>query len=153
MIKEKNMVEKSIQRLQYLCDTIPTILANISEEDFINKPNPNKWSKKEVLGHLIDSATNNHQRFIRTQFEIVPTIFYDQNSWNRYSNYNEMDTKHLISFWTSYNKHLIEIIKGINEENYKKECIIGKEKNVDLKWLIEDYVRHLEHHLKQITEY
>ena len=145
--------ERFVQRLEYLCDTIPTILENIPETGFAIKPALNKWSKKEILGHLIDSATNNHQRFIKTQFEIEPLIFYDQNNWNRCSNYNEIDSKHLISFWTIYNRHLIEIIKRIAKENYKKECNIGKEKKVSLEWLIEDYVRHLEHHLKQIVEY
>ncbi len=42
---------------------------------------PNKWSKKEIIGHLINSATNNHQRFVRCQFETIPKIVYDQNKW------------------------------------------------------------------------
>ncbi len=107
------MIEKSIQRLQYLCTTLPALLSKIEENDFSHKPSSNKWSKKEILGHLIDSATNNHQRFIRVQFEYVPTISYDQNNWNSHTHYNQIDSKQLISFWTAYNRQLIEIIKLI----------------------------------------
>lgn len=93
------MTKESIQRLQYLCDTIPPLLLKIPEGDFTNKPQAGKWSKKEILGHLIDSATNNHQRFIRAQFENVPVISYDQNNWNACSRYNQVDSKQLVSFW------------------------------------------------------
>ena len=68
------MITESIKRLQYLCEEIPVLLSIIPEQDFTHKSAPEKWSKKEILGHLIDSATNNHQRFIRAQFENVPSI-------------------------------------------------------------------------------
>lgn len=73
------MIETSIARLQILCDTIPDLLLNIDEIIFSEKPSNNKWSKKEIIGHLIDSAANNHQRFVRAQFEDLPSIAYDQN--------------------------------------------------------------------------
>ena len=147
------MIEISIQRLQYLCATIPPLLSKIKEDDFSSKPSSDKWSKKEILGHLIDSAANNHQRFIRVQFEQVPTISYDQNNWNSCTRYNHMDSKHLISFWVAYNRHLVELIRLIPKDNLKRECNIGRETPVTLQWLIDDYVRHVEHHLKQIVEY
>ena len=146
------MIESSIQRLQFLCDIIPPLLAQITETDFSYKPLPDKWSKKEILGHLIDSATNNHQRFVRAQFENVPSIMYDQDSWNKYSYYNQMNSTHLISFWAVYNKHLLELIKRIPKDNYQKECKTGGS-NTTIQDLAEDYVKHLEHHLKQITVY
>lgn len=59
------MIEKSIARLQFLCDTIPDLLTEIDELTFNEKILPEKWSKKEIIGHLIDSATNNHHRFVR----------------------------------------------------------------------------------------
>jgi hypothetical protein len=147
------MIEKTVQRLQYLCEIIPPLLMNIKEDKFSYKPMSDKWSKKEILGHLIDSATNNHQRFIRVQIENVPTIIYDQNKWNSYSNYNQINSTQLISFWTIYNQQLIELIKNIPKEKLNRECNIGKENNETLHWIINDYVRHLDHHLKQITEY
>lgn len=72
------MMSISVQRLQYLIDIIPEKLAGINEREFGLKPAVTKWSKKEMLGHLIDSATNNHQRFIRVQYENAPVIVYDQ---------------------------------------------------------------------------
>ena len=63
-----------------------------------------------------------------------------------------MESKQLINFWTAYNKHLLEVIKNIPKENLAKLCNSGGEKNVTLGWLIEDYVEHLEHHLRQIID-
>lgn len=64
-----NEVENTIERLSCLCVTIPKMLIEIKEEDFIFSASPEKWSKKQILGHLIDSAANNHQRFVRIQYE------------------------------------------------------------------------------------
>ncbi len=147
------MIKETIERLEYLCDTIPALLKAIPEKDFANKPAPGKWSKKETLGHLIDSATNNHQRFIRSQFEIEPVIFYDQNNWNLYSHYNKLDSAHLIAFWTIYNRHLLEIIKRVPEHNLSMTSISHDNERVTLGFLIEDYLKHMEHHLHQIVNY
>lgn len=147
------MPQQAVDRLQFLCDTIPDLFIKISEVEFSFKPSETKWSKKEILGHLIDSAVNNHQRFVRIQFENVPTITYNQDNWTKHSYHNQMNTKHLINFWEMYNRHLIYLIKLIPKENLLRKGKIGKEKNVSLQWLIEDYVHHLEHHLKQIVSY
>lgn len=147
------MIETASKRLDVLIDTIPGLLGDVDEAAFALKPSPDIWSKKEILGHLIDSATNNHQRFIRGQFENVPTISYDQDQWNKLSHYNEMDSKHLIAFWTLYNKHLLEIIKRIPDESLNKECRSASGSTHTIRFLIEDYVVHLEHHLRQIVAY
>jgi coenzyme F420-reducing hydrogenase alpha subunit len=145
------MIHNSFDRLQYLCNTIPTLLRKVSEEEFAIKPGLEKWSKKEILGHLLDSATNNHQRFVRGQFEDVPAISYAQNEWVKHSYYNDMSSTHLISFWEIYNKHLLELIKRIPEVNLSREVNAGGNKT--LAWLIQDYVIHMEHHLKQLVSY
>jgi hypothetical protein len=147
------MVTETLKRIQYLCDTIPGKLRKISEQEFSLKPSAAVWSKKEILGHLIDSASNNHQRFVRVQFEDLPTIFYDQNKWNRSSRYNAMTAQHLISFWEIFNRHLCEIAKRIPETDLQRKCRTDNEKTVTLQWLIDDYVVHLEHHLHQLLEY
>jgi hypothetical protein len=147
------MIEFAIKRLEYLCDLIPQLLTEIEEQTFSVKPQPNKWSKKEIIGHLIDSATNNHQRFVRGQFEDVPKIVYDQNKWNEFNFYQKMDIQQLIFFWTIYNRQLAELIKNIPEENLSKECKSGDDKNLTLDFLINDYVEHLEHHLRQVVTY
>nr|WP_314839455.1 DinB family protein [uncultured Flavobacterium sp.] len=146
------MVEQSIKRLEYLTDIIPSLITEIGEESFSLKISKDKWSKKEIIGHLIDSATNNHQRFVRGQFEMTPEISYNQNKWNEFSYYQQINSEQIISFWTIYNKQLLEIIKRIPIENLKREIKIG-ENIFTLKFLILDYVEHLEHHLKQIVEY
>lgn len=146
------MVEEAINRLNYIINTIPKLLTEIGEENMSAKPLPNKWSKKEILGHLVDSATNNHQRFVRGQFEANPEIRYNQNKWNEFSYYQDIDSKQIISFWTIYNKQLIEIIKRIPTENLTKQIRIG-ETLLTLEFLIIDYVEHLEHHLRQLIDY
>lgn len=146
------MIDKAISRLTYIIEKVPSILAEIGEEKMSLKPLPNKWSKKEIIGHLIDSATNNHQRFVRGQFETLPEIRYEQDKWNEYGFYQQIDSKQIISFWTIYNKQLIEIIKRIPTENLKRQIKVG-ENLLTLDFLIADYVEHLEHHLKQVTEY
>ena len=151
--KEKIMIEKTIQSLKFLCDRIPALLEAIPEEEFSKKPAPDKWSKKEILGHLIDSATNNHHRFIRVQFEDKPHIAYDQNEWNRASRYNEMDKSHLIAFWALYNRHLVEIISRIPEKDLERQLVIHELRPVTLGFIINDYIVHLEHHLHQLVEY
>jgi transcriptional regulator len=146
------MIEKALNRLEYIINLTPKMLTEISEESMSTKPSPTKWSKKEIIGHLIDSATNNHQRFVRGQFENIPEISYDQNNWNEFSFYNQIESKQIISFWTIYNKQIIEIVKRIPKENLEKQIKIGNN-ILTLEFLIIDYVEHLEHHLKQIIEY
>lgn len=146
------MIEKAISRLCYIIDKVPSILREIGEEKMSLKPSPNKWSKKEVIGHLIDSATNNHQRFVRGQFETIPEIRYDQNKWNEYNFHQQIDSEQIILFWTIYNKQIIEIVKRIPAENLKRQIKVG-ENLLSIEFLIADYVEHLEHHLKQVIDY
>lgn len=134
---------------QYI-DTIPEKLKQIPESDFSAIPAPDKWSKKQILGHLIDSATNNHHRFIRAQFEDQPLILYPQNEWNRSGYYQDMDPSLLISLWETYNRFLLELIKRMPEEMLSRTCMMKDGSQRDLSWMFEDYVRHLEHHLRQI---
>ncbi len=147
------MITHSIQRLKHLCEIIPPLLNDISPADFATKPSPEKWSKQQILGHLLDSATNNHQRFVRVQFEEVPYIRYDQDQWNNFSYYNALEKDDLVEFWRRYNLHLVHIIKQIDEDKLSRFCNTGGENPVTLEFLVNDYVVHLEHHLRQITRY
>lgn len=143
-------VEQATHRLTYLCDIIPAKLQDLPREEISAKPGAGKWSKLEILGHLIDSAANNHQRFIRTQFEDLPTIFYDQDNWVAYNHYNELDIKNLAELWSLYNKHLAEVIKRVPQSKLSRQCRMRDGRLVSLEWLISDYVQHMEHHLRQI---
>jgi len=146
------MITTSLNRLEYLCNTIPSILNEIGEESFSSISAPGKWSKKQILGHLIDSATNNHHKWIRGQFEDKPFIIYDQNKWNEAGHYNEIPAVQLISFWTAYNLQMVSLIKLISEDTLQKLCFNGSQ-DVTLEWLFNDYVSHLEHHMKHIVAY
>ncbi|MBE8714976.1 DinB family protein [Sphingobacterium hungaricum] len=147
------MIENTINRLKFLLATIPTKLQEIDENIFSERSMPNKWSKKEILGHLIDSATNNHQRFIRCQFEENPLISYDQEKWVQTSNYQAADKRQLIDFWTAYNSHLVHIMTAIPQEKLTNSCKMIDGSTHTLAFLINDYVDHLEHHLKQLVNY
>jgi len=146
------MITNAVERLTFLCHHIPSLLNAIDEVTFNEKASPNKWSKKEIIGHLIDSATNNHQRFVRAQFEDRPNIAYDQDSWNRYSFYQQIDRRQVIDFWEVYNKQLLELIKCMPRESLQRECLVGVQ-HLTLGFLINDYVEHLEHHLQQVVAY
>lgn len=146
-------INAAIDRLTWLCHHIPTLIGAASEQELGRKPSPEKWSKKEILGHLIDSAANNHQRFIRIQSEHEPVIFYNQNDWVGLSRYNDIATEQLISTWKHYNLHLASIGKAIPSENLSR---IGRGRDGQphtLKWYFDDYVDHMEHHLTQIITY
>jgi DinB superfamily len=110
-----------------------------------------QWSKKEVLGHLIDSAANNHQRFVRAQIDgalIFPG--YAQDGWNRAQQYQSESWANLVALWASYNRHLAHVMAAIPDEAGLNLCVIGSGAAVTLEFLVTDYLTHLEHHLQQI---
>lgn len=144
------MIQKIIERLEELVNLIPGQLGEMNEQSFSFKPGPEKWSKKEILGHLIDSATHNHHRFIRAQLEQAPAIWYEQDHWVDKSHYQYMDKKHLIDFWVAYNRHLIHIIRHIKPKELYKTCKMKNGTELTLEFLICDYLEHLEHHVKQL---
>ena len=148
-----NEIQKSIQRLQDLCNFIPGHLAGINEEAFTYSESDSKWSKKQILGHLIDSAANNHQRFVRIQYEDEPIIYYDQNEWNRVQYYNNTDSEELKQLWKLYNLHLLHVIKHITPESLQRKGVLKNGNKYSLAFYINDYVEHLEHHLHQIISY
>jgi len=125
----------------------------MEEPGFSMKPEPSKWSKKEIIGHLIDSATNNHQRFVRAQFEDMPSIVYDQDKWNQHNYYQQIDKQQLIDFWTIYNRQLATLARLMPTQFWQRECKTNGGQNHTLAFLLEDYVRHLEHHLRQVAVY
>jgi hypothetical protein len=142
-----------IQELRDLIQTYSEKIAAISGPDFYAKPLPTKWSKVEVLGHLIDSSQNNLRRFICGQYESTPPrIIYDQDFWVSSNNYKEAKKESIIQLWKLLNERICDILETMPPSNYEKECNTGKdiEQLRTLQWLAEDYVKHLKHHLNQI---
>jgi hypothetical protein len=110
-----------------------------------------KWVKKEILGHLIDSAANNHQRFVRAQLE-SPLVLsgYDQEAWVSVQRYRERSWAELVELWAALNLHVAAVIEGVPPEKLQTPCTIGDREPCSLEWWMRDYLRHLEHHLAQL---
>lgn len=114
------------------------------------KPSPEKWSRKEIMGHMIDSAQSNIRRFVVAQYEETPTIVYNQDKWVSIANYQQWETIDLIRLWYLLNRHVCEILKNTSAETAKRTCQTGELHTIE--WLAQDYVRHLRHHLHVVLE-
>ena len=125
----------------------------ILEKDWTKKDSQRKWSKKEILGHLIDSASTNLRRFIITQYEQEQKIVYAQDDWVKIQNYQDSDIQEVIELWKLLNLQIVRTINSIPENKLQYVCDTGKEtaEYHTLEFLIADYVVHLKHHLTQIT--
>ncbi len=147
------MPEDTANELIKIVDTTAQKLKTLDEVLVREKPAPNKWSIQQVLGHLVDSAVNNHHRFVRAQ-EVDVFIFpkYEQDSWVSVQDYNASSWVELIELWRLYNRHLVQVIKRVPHEKLEVECRIGPYEPVTLGYLIEDYLVHLKHHLRQIED-
>lgn len=142
-----------IQELRELVQAFSQKINAIPEQDFYAKPNPKKWSKIEVLGHLIDSAQNNLRRFICGQYESTPPrIVYDQDFWVASNAYRNAKKENIVQLWILLNDRIADILKTMEEAHYTKECNTGKDSPVlrSLQWLAGDYLKHMKHHLNQI---
>ena len=146
-------MQKIINEFTSLLEQSSITLAGISESDSKKKSAPGQWSKKEILGHLIDSAANNHQRFVRAQSTAELRIpGYEQEVWVATQRYQSESWENLVQLWKSYNHHLLHLISAIPENVLSHHCFIGDNKPVTLEFVIQDYVRHLKHHLEQIFQ-
>ena len=123
----------------------------IKEKDAAAKSSPEKWSRKEILGHLIDSASNNHQRFVRAQLtEELVFPGYTQNDWVRIEGFADEAWKDLVGLWSAINRHLAHVISRIPPSRLSSRCRIGENAPMTVEALIADYIKHMEHHLEQI---
>ena len=122
-----------------------------NEQAALRPAGADSWSRKEELGHLIDSAVNNHVRFtaasLQTEFS-GPT--YEQDGWVRAHGYHDMPWLSLLDTWRQHNELLLRLVKRIPEERLTVPCRIGSSDPVTLRFLIEDYVLHMQHHLDHI---
>ena len=144
------MLKDSIEQLRSIIADYSVKINNITEDKWSYKPNPSKWSKKEILGHLIDSAQNNIRRFIVAQYEENPHIVYAQDNWVRMADYKNYNTNDLISLWVLLNKHICIILANTPEGAEKR--VSKTEELHSIEWLAQDYNRHLLHHLHQVLD-
>ena len=109
------------------------------------------WSRKQVIAHLIDSASNNHQRFVRAvQQASLDFPGYDQEGNMKVQAPQEADWRLLVSLWAAYNRYLAHIIAHLPPSKLETQCRIGSGEPVTLRFIATDYVTHLVHHLGQI---
>ena len=137
-------------------------LREISPEQSRGEAIDGEWAPIEILGHLVDSAANNHQRFVRAQFTddlVFPE--YEQDRWVSAQKYREESWPDLIQLWSSYNLHLLHLISVIPADILTKPrakhnldetafAPVSTNEPVTLEYFVRDYVDHLRHHLDQI---
>jgi len=142
---------EAITRFELILKNAPQRLVDISDETAGLKPDPARWSKKEILGHLIDSAANNHQRFIRAQFAPMLEIpSYEQESWVKANAYASEQWPDLVNLWLLLNRHLLHVVKNMPSEAAQNQISIAGNPPVALYAVIVDYLRHMNNHLAQI---
>jgi hypothetical protein len=139
------------QDLRKAIDVARPRLLSIAESKASEKPYPDKWSIKESLGHLVDSASNNHQRIVRMQ-EVadIGKFAYEQLHWVSSQHYQSEQWHNVVNIWYFFNKHLAYIIEHIHPASLNNTCDIDYPEPATLRFVAEDYVRHLQHHLDQI---
>lgn len=145
------MEQTAQQQLETLEKALP-LLRQISAAEARVKPGPEKWSKQEILGHLIDSASNNQHKFVRTMQaeDHVEFVGYAQNFWVEAQEYESADWMNIIALWEYFNRHLAHIIQNAPIEKLDNTISIDGSKAFTLGFIMSDYGEHLKHHLNQI---
>jgi len=153
-VNEETDLHEAMNRLDSYIESLPRVFKKISVQELLIKPNPGKWSKQEILGHLIDSAVNNLKRFTEIQFLPQPYIVipYQQEDLVLVNNYQQLPLEHLLNLWQTLNRQIIFVVKNISSEKLNNPVNPKYDSNEmkTLEWIIKDYVAHLEHHFKQI---
>jgi hypothetical protein len=137
-------------------------LRAMSDAATAERPAPGKWSPREIVGHLVDSASNNHARFVRAS-DLDGLVFegYAQDHWVSRQGYQGADWGELLTLWAAFNRHLARVMDAVPERVRTREHArhnldqiafrpIAPDAPATLDWFMEDYVLHLEHHLRQI---
>jgi hypothetical protein len=128
---------------------------NLPEQTLRFRPSEDAWSIKEIVGHLIDSSANNHQRFVRLQLVkqlSFPDYGQDNIRWVRIQNYQDRKWEELLGLWRHYNNQLADIIRSVDPSCLSHVWQLDTENRVTLFDLMTDYLRHLEVHLHQIAD-
>ena len=137
--------------LARIVDAAEILLRQVHEEESGRPVLPGGWSRKELLGHLIDSASNNHQRFVRAALaDALEFPGYDTPGSVRIQAVDRVAWPMLVDLWASYNRYLAHVIRHLPGSKLEVACRIGSNAPVSLRCLAEGYVEHLAHHLNQI---
>ncbi|MEW6211720.1 MAG: nitroreductase family protein [Acidobacteriota bacterium] len=138
-------------RLAAIVYDASTRLGAISPDQAAEKSAPDSWSPKEELGHLIDSATVNHQRIVRTILEDNPALpSYDGDRWVALHEYQSGHWMEMIKLWLGVNEHIFAVIDTITNDLWARTCTVGDSETMTLKALVESYIDHMLDHLRHI---
>jgi hypothetical protein len=144
-------MKESIEALEAILNKYYPLLQQLSEEQMDHRYAPGKWSKREEIGHLVDSAQNNIRRFIEAQYhEEPPTIVYNQDEWVKLSDYANYKSIDLLRLWILVNHHILAILRRMPEEKYQNLC--NRREPHTIEWLAADYNKHLLYHLHRILD-
>lgn len=144
-------VPLGLTQLKSLIAVLPGRLAAITQERAAAKPAPDSWSVKQELGHLIDSAANNHQRIARAQLENNLALpGYDGDRWVEIHGYQNRDWNDLIALWRSGNSQLLTAAEGAPQEAWSHSLTVGGSEPMTLAFVLDDYVVHMASHLRHL---
>jgi hypothetical protein len=142
-------MQKTIEQLEVAIAKHYPLLSQLTEEELGYRYDTGKWSRKEEIGHLIDSAQNNIRRFIEAQYQLATApVVYNQDEWVKRSSYDTYNAQDLIELWRLLNNHILHILQAMPEHLYGSICLCDEPRT--LEWLAEDYCKHMEHHLQRI---
>jgi DinB superfamily len=160
----EDQMQSFLDDFKEIIETAEKRLLSISEQQSQTARAVGKWSPKEIIGHLIDSAANNHQRFVLAQFnDELAFSGYEQENWVRVQGYNLEPWHQLIQLWKNYNLHLLHVMSLVPEHTRTKPRsthnldqiawkTVARNDSVTLDYFMRDYVAHLKNHLRQIID-
>ncbi len=142
---------RSLSLLRALVDQLPARLSKLSADEVQRKPSPAGWSRKDELGHLLDSAANNHQRIVRAQLENNPAMpGYDGDKWVALHRYQDREWSSLIAIWTALNRQLLAAAEAVPDSGWSRTCTIADSASLTLKFVFDDYLDHMMQHLRHM---
>jgi len=142
---------QSLIVLQELIDRLPARLQALPPGKVEHKPAPLTWSAKEELGHLLDSAANNHQRIVRAQLEEHPAMpGYDGDAWVALHQYQRRDWPSLIERWAALNRQLLAAAEAVPDSAWSRTLTIADSKPLTLQFVFDDYIHHMLDHLRHM---
>ena len=151
-----------VQELRDLVERSAALLRALDDAATAARPALGQWSPREIIGHLVDSASNNHQRFVRARFQddlVFPP--YEQDDWVAAQRYQEADWPELVTLWRSYNLHLARVMDAVPDDVRFREhtrhnldriawVTVPADEPATLDYFMRDYVGHVRHHLRQV---
>ncbi len=153
---ETPTLDGALAELEQLLEIGSEIFSDFEDKELEQPVTKGKWSPKEIIGHLIDSALNNVQRFTRAQIpahlekDVLIMAGYAQNDWVRLAKYNQRDQFSLMELWDTLNEHIIEIMSDATPQSLVVQIKIGDSEPMSLEAVFISYVGHVKHHLAQL---